>query len=39
MGKVGGGYLVFSKCRVMGYCLADIKLLVEKTSQREMGVY
>ena len=30
MGKVGGGYLVFSKCRVMRYCLADIKLPVEK---------
>jgi len=39
MGKVGGGYLVFSKCRVMGYCLADIKLPVEKTSQKDMAFY
>jgi hypothetical protein len=39
MGKVGGGYLVFTKCRVMGYSLADIKLPVGKTSQRDMGFY
>jgi hypothetical protein len=34
MGKVGGGYLGYSKCSVMGYCVAGVKLPVENTCQR-----